>query len=106
MNEMTESAPKGRGKGKGKKAGEAAITPVEAQVSRLLMRAIFAQEWAAANPDATPEQRKAAWKEQRAAITEKNQKNYRHAVASLKRSGVTITISEEAAAETDDGDEA
>ena len=78
----------------------------DGQIGRMLVRAIWAQEWSLANPDGTGEARKAAWKEARAAVMEKNLKSYRRAVASLTRSGVTMTLSAEAAAKSDEDDDA
>ena len=87
MNEMTEAGTKAKG-GKGK-GGEVSV---EGQVARMLVRAIWAQEWAAANPDAKLEDRKAAWKDARSAANESNLKPYRRALGSLKRSGVVMSI--------------
>ena len=104
MNEMTEAGAKAKGckgKGKGKAAkegGEGGDASVEGDISRMLVRAIWAQEWAAANPESKPEERKAAWKDQRTAAMEKNLKGYRRAIGSLKRSGVVMSITPAAAA--------
>ena len=106
MNEMTEAGAKakgGKGKGKGgakadKDAGEASV---EGQVSRMLVRAIWTQEWYLANPDGKPEDRKAAWKDGRTAALEKNQKLYRRALGALKRSGVVMSVTAAAAAASD-----
>jgi len=112
MNEMTEAGAKAKGgKGKGKAAkegGEGTEPSVEGEVGRMLVRAIWAQEWVAANPDHKPEDRKAAWKEQRTAAMEKNLKSYRRALGSLKRSGVvmSITPAPEAAGDDEDADDA
>ena len=94
MNEITEAGAKGdkakAGGGKGRAGG--ADSSVEAQVGRMLVRAIWAQDWSAANPDGKPEARKAAWKDARAAAIEKNHKLYSRAVAALMRSGVVISV--------------
>lgn len=106
MNEMTEAGAKAKGGAKAKagggKGGKAAGAnkvgsgggeiSAENQVARLLVRAIWAQEWSAANPDAKPEDRRAAWVDARSAAIERNIKVYRRALASLKRSGVMISI--------------
>jgi hypothetical protein len=117
MNEMTESGEKAKGKGKGKdkdksakKAGKETENTVESQVGRMLVRAIWAQEWSAANPEGKTEQRKAAWKDARSGMIEKHLKTYRRAVGSLKRSGVMMSITPAAAAaaenDEDDGEDA
>ena len=116
MNEMTEAGEKskgGKGKGgKGKaKAGksETGDASVEGQVGRMLVRAIWAQEWSAAHPDGKTEERKAAWKDARAGAIEKNLKAYRRAVTSLTRLGVVMSITPAAAAagtDEDPGDDA
>ncbi len=126
MNEVTEVGAKakiartkktgtagkkagGEGKkagGEGKKAGGEGDPVVAGQIGRMLVRAIWGQEWALANPEAKGEARKAAWKEARAAQMEKNLKTYRRAVGSLQRSGVSMTLSAEAASKADDDDSA
>lgn len=89
-----------------KKAGGATSNAkVEGQIGRMLVRAIWAQEWSLANPDGKGEQRKAAWKDAREAAMEKSLKPYRRALGSLARSGVTMTISEAAAKEADSEDD-
>lgn len=114
MNEMTEAGAKakgGKGKGKGgkgkaaKEGGAGGEVSVEGEVGRMLVRAIWAQEWAAAHPDQKPEDRKAAWKEQRTAAMEKNLKSYRRAVGTLKRSGVVMSITPTAAAAAGDDED-
>ena len=111
MDEMSEAGAKAKGgKGKGgkgkaaKDSGEGGDASVEGEIGRMLVRAIWAQEWAAANPESKPEERKAAWKEQRTAAMDKNLKGYRRAVGSLKRSGVVMSITPAAAAPGDDDD--
>ncbi len=93
----------GEGKGKNKAAGEGK-GKVEGQIGRMLVRAIWAQEWVLANPDAQGEQRKAAWKDGREAAIERNLKTYRRAINALSRSGVTMTLSETVAKASDEGD--
>ena len=107
MNEMTESGAKARNKG-AKKPGKAEDASVEGQVGRMLVRAIWAQEWSVANPDAKPEERKAAWKDNRAAMMELHLKPYRRALTALTRSGVMLTMNPAAAAAAgeDAGDDA
>ena len=105
MNEVTEVSA-AKGKGKGKKAGGVSSPKAEGQIGRMLVRAIWGQEWSLANPDGKGEQRKAAWKAAREGALEKNLKTYRRAINSLSRSGVTMTLSEAAAkanADEDDG---
>ena len=105
MNEAGAKAKGGKGKGKAAKDGiDAGDVTVEGEISRMLVRSIWAQEWAAANPESKPDDRKAAWKEQRGAAMEKNQKVYRRALGSLKRSGVVMSITPAAAAQGDDED--
>lgn len=112
MNEVSEAGAKAKGKGNkaAKKAAggaEAKGTPsVEGQISRMMVRAMWVQEWSAANPEAKGEARKAAWKEARSTAMEKNLKAYRRALASLAKSGVTMTLSESAAKKTGDEDDA
>ena len=112
--EVTKAKAKGTGKGAGKKAGAGGAKAVggakaagagkgnkaagagadgapkvEGQIGRMLVRAIWAQEWTLANPDAKGEQRKVAWKDAREGAMERNLKSYRRALNSLTRSGVT-----------------
>ncbi|MEO8240948.1 MAG: hypothetical protein ABI832_01480 [bacterium] len=109
MNEVTEvtdvvAAAK---KGKGKKSSADNATGVEGQIGRMLVRAVWTQEWTAANPEGKPEERKAAWKEGRTAAFEAHLKQYRRAINALGRSGVTMTLSETAAkANAEDDEEA
>lgn len=109
MNEMTEAGEKakgGKGKGGKGKATKGDDATVEGQIGRMLVRAIWAQEWIAAHPDAKPEDRKAAWKEGRNDALEKNLKSYRRALSTLTRSGVIMSIAPDAATEADDGEDA
>ena len=92
MNDVTEVGAKAKGKKDGKKAEGASAPTVEGQISRMLVRAIWAQEWSTANPDAKGEERKAAWKDARTAALEKNLRTYRRALGSLTRSGVAMTM--------------
>ena len=62
-------------------------------VGRMLVRAIWTQEWILANPEATIEARKAAWKDTREATMNKNLKTYHRALGVLTRSGVVISLS-------------
>lgn len=107
MDEATEVGGKAEGKKKTKKAEGAENSGSNGQLGRMLVRAIWVQEWSLANPDGKGNARKAAWKEAKSAAMEKNLKSYRRAIASLGRSGVSMTLSAEAAAkaEEDDGDE-
>ena len=90
-----------RAAGMGKSAGGAGNPKAEGQIGRMLVRAIWAQEWSLANPDGQGDQRKAAWKEVREAAMEKNLKTYRRALNSLSRSGVTMVLSESGDDDTD-----
>ena len=87
MGAAAEGAPKSAGDGNAK---------VDGLVVRMLVRAIWMQEWMLANPEGTPDARKAAWKDAREATMEKNLKLYRRAVRALAFSGVTINLSDEA----------
>lgn len=109
MNEMTEAGEKakggrgkgGKGKGKGAKGDDASV---EGQIGRMLVRAIWAQEWSAANPEGKPEERKAAWKGARNDALDKNLKAYRRALTAMGRSGVVMSMSPDAA-EADGNDD-
>lgn len=100
MNDQTEFGAGEKGKGGKKPAGEGAAKGVgptgnaksEGQIGRMLVRAIWAQEWILANPDGKAEDRKAAWLAARDGALEKNLKTYRRALNSLTRSGVTMTL--------------
>ena len=92
------------GAGKGKAGGEG-NAKVEGQIGRMLVRAIWGQEWSAANPDGKGEDRKAAWKDAREAALEKNLKTYRRALNALTRSGVVMTLSDDAAQASGDEDD-
>lgn len=100
---------KGTGKGGGK--GQAALTPAETQIARMLVRALWAQESIAANPDQSPAERAAQWKEVRQARNEAELKKVRRALLTLKKSGVVMSLTEKAemaedAAEAEGGSEA
>ena len=103
MNETTEVGAKAKGKKAAKKA-EAATPGVDGQIGRMLVRAIWAQEWMTANPEAKPEERKAAWKEGRAAAMEKNLKAYRRALNAMTRSGLVMSISPDLTEASEDDD--
>ncbi len=107
MDDATEVGAKTKGKKKARKADAAEKSGADGQIGRMLVRAIWAQEWSAANPGGKGEARKAAWKDARSAAMEKNLKAYRRAIASLARSGVTMTLTAGAATKSDedDGDE-
>ena len=124
MNDKTDvgTAPMGKGgkkpadaggamaKGVGpNKAGGAGNAKSEGQIGRMLVRAIWGQEWALANPDGKGEDRKAAWLAARDGALEKNLKTYRRALSSLTRSGVTMTLSavakKDGAAQEDGGED-
>ena len=103
MNEVSEAET---GKQK-KKPGGVGKAGVEGMIGRMLVRAIWAQEWILANPEGKPEERKAAWKAEREAAIEKNLKTYRRALNVLTRLGVTITLSDadQDGTKADDGGE-
>ncbi len=104
MSDSTEDGGKAMGK---KGAGESG-SGVNGQIGRMLVRAIWSQEWSAANPGATLEARKAAWQEARPLALEKNFKSCRRAIAILQRSGVTMTLNKDATtarAESDSDDD-
>lgn len=101
MNEVIEVSEGGKAK-RAKKSGAEGSVNVEGQIGRMLVRAIWAQEWAAANPEAKNEERKAAWKAGRAAALEANLKPYRSAINALARAGVTMTLSAETASADED----
>jgi hypothetical protein len=89
-----EAAAKTRSKAK---AAAADPKGPELQIARMLVRALWQQEWTAANPDKTPAERGAAWKEIRQARNEAELKGLRRALMTLKRAGVTMTVTERAA---------
>jgi hypothetical protein len=75
------------------------------QISRMLVRAIWAQEWSAANPDAGSEARKAAWQEARGVVMAANLKHYRRALFVIGKMGVTMAVTPVADQQAaDDGD--
>lgn len=94
---------KGKGKGKGDQSGPPPKGP-ETHIARMMVRALWQQEWSAANPDKTSAEKGTAWKEVRTARLESELKKIRRALMSVKRSGVTMVVSEKAAkaAESDD----
>lgn len=105
---VKEAGNKARGKGKGKgKADSSAPSPKgpETQIARMMVRALWQQEWAAANPNKTAADKGAAWKEIRTARLEAELKKLRRALLSVKKSGVTMTVSEKAAKVADSDEE-
>lgn len=66
---------------KSSKKGDGAIVKVVA-------RALWTPQWRAANPEGTPEARRAAWQEARGEETKKARK----LIKSLENSGVTLTM--------------
>ena len=108
-NVKTAEGGKGKegGKAKGGKAGgkgEAVLSPNEVQVARMLVRALWAQEMIAANPEQTAADRAAAWKDIRQARNEAELKKVRRALLTLKRAGVVMKLSEKAAKSAEDVD--
>ena len=90
-----------KAKGKGKAAGDAPKN-TEVLIARMLERALWQQDWAAANPDGKAPDLKTAWKEARQARMEQQLKSARKALATLQRMGVTMTLSPKAATGDDD----
>jgi hypothetical protein len=80
---------------------------IDRQIARLMVRAIWQQEWSAANPEATPKDRAAAWKEVRATENQARIKTYRKAIVAMRKAGVEISLilAEPDAAE-DEGEDA
>lgn len=62
------------------------------QLARLLLRAVWMQQWIAVNPDASHDQRMAAWQEAREQVFESNLPTYRKALTVLRRIGVTMAL--------------
>ena len=91
----------GKAGGEGRKPGSEGPKNVEIQIARMMVRAQWQQEWAAANPDGANPERKAAWQEARQARMELHLKSVRKVLTSLQRQGVTMTLSETAAADAD-----
>lgn len=108
---MAKRAAKREGKVGGKAGGQnkadgAAPKSPELQVARLVLRALWRQEWTAANPDKKAAERTTAWKEARQAHYEAELKKMRRALVAVKRDGVTLLVSEKAAkAEKGAGDD-
>jgi hypothetical protein len=83
------------------KSGEGANAKIDGLAVRMLVRAIWVQEWMLANPEGTAEARKDAWKVARDAVMAKNLKLYRRAAKALTFSGVTISLNEDGLNEGD-----
>ena len=96
----------GKAGGEGRKPGSEGPKSAEVQIARMMVRAQWQQEWAAANPDGGNPERKVAWKEARQARMELHMKSARKVLASLQRQGVTMTLSETAAAADVEDDDA
>lgn len=91
--DTAEDAGEGDGEGKGA-VGKAA---------RIMARALWLVDWSAAHPDATSEERKAAWKagvEGRGARV----KQARKALKIMGKRGVTFIVAPGAGNDEDDGD--
>lgn len=82
---MQDSAPKET------KAGP------EAQIAKLLVRALWTEDWKANNPKGTGAERMAAWKEARTEQFAAHTKTFRRALLALKKSGVEMTLTPKAA---------
>ena len=102
MQDGVETAAEAKRKGSSDSAKNA-----ETLIARMLVRALWQQDWAAANPEAKAADRKTAWKDARQGRMEQSLKSVRKALATMQRSGVTMTLSpKEAAGDDDDGAEA
>lgn len=82
---MQESAPK-----------ETKATP-EMQIAKLMVRALWVEDWKTKNPKGTGAERMAAWKEARAEQFAAHTKTFRKAIMALKKSGVEMTLTPKAA---------
>lgn len=101
MAEDVTAAQGGKAKVGGK--GAAALSSGEVQIARMLVRALWAQESIAAEPELSQAERSAKWKEVRQARNEAELKKIRRALVTLKRAGVVMTLPEKAAkAEAED----
>lgn len=80
----------------GEMPGEAAQKDVspETEIARILIRALWEQEWSAAHPEGTVKERKAAWKAVRKEETSAKGKTFRRALQSLKAAGVQFILPE------------
>ena len=96
----TAAAAKRKRKGAGDPAKNA-----EVLIARMLVRALWQQEWSAANPDAKPTDRKTAWKDTRQTRLEQDLKSVRKALTTMQRQGVTMTLVPRAREVTGEGDE-
>ncbi|NBZ87369.1 hypothetical protein [Stagnihabitans tardus] len=86
---MQESAPK-------------EIKPApETQIAKLLVRALWIEDWKTNNPKGTSAERVAAWKEARAEQFATHSKTFRKALLALKKSGVEMTLTPKADPETE-----
>lgn len=90
-----KAKPKGAAAEGGK--GGVALSGSDIQIARMLVRALWAQETIAANPEMAAADRAAQWKEVRQARNDAELKKIRRALLTLKRSGVVMTLSEKAA---------
>lgn len=107
MQDVVQLKVAGKPRGKAKaKAGAAEGIPKgpELQIARMLIRALWQQEWNAANPDKTAAERTAAWKEARQARNEADLRGMRRALMTIKRAGVAMTITERAAKAEEGGE--
>ena len=94
---MSEAVKFGAGARSGANPGTDANVQMNGLVGRMLVRAVWHQEWILANPEGTAETRKAAWKDARDGSMDKNLKAYRRAIGVLRRSGVMISLSDDVA---------
>lgn len=104
MQDGVETGTAAKRKGSGDPSKNA-----DMMIARMMVRALWQQDWSAVNPDAKAPDRKAAWKDARLAQMEKQLKPVRKALATMQRLGVTMTLSPKSAddaSEDDDGAEA
>lgn len=92
MEESPADAASPAAKAAGRKANP------DVQIARLLVQALWNQQWKAANPDGSAKDRAKAWKAARSEELAARVKPCRLALQALRRSGVEMTLT--AAAET------
>lgn len=102
ISEVTDAPAKGKKGGKGKKAeGEGTGKNPAIHIAQLVVRALWMQDFIAAHPKCTAQERNAAWKDARAATQENQFKRVRRALANLSRVGMQITLTGRAKAGED-----
>jgi hypothetical protein len=73
------------------------------KVARIMARSLWLVEWSAAHPDASSEERRAAWKEGTEGRSAKV-KQARKAIKIMSKRGVTFIVSPNASADEEDDD--